>query len=149
MAEYIDGTPTNETPSAPYAAKIPSYEDAADIKDALKLYHYGTSIIPTTEAGIDPLSVAGYFKSLDNRVDVIEAKDLGSIVSGTMPTGVEDGYIWLDSSTLVTTNIQYAQAVYETTAPVSPTKGTLWVDSDSSPLTLYVYSGTEWKAIGA
>ena len=65
-----------------------------------------------------------------------------------MPTGVENGYVWLDSSTTVTTNIQYAQAVYETTAPTSPTKGTLWVDSDSSPLKLYVYSGTEWKAIG-
>lgn len=149
MAEYIDGTPTTETPSAPYAAKIPSYEDAADIKEALKLYHYGSSTIPANESSIDPLSVAGYLKSLDNRVDIVEAKDLGSIVSDTMPVGVENGYVWLDSSTLVTTNIQYAQAVYETTAPVSPTKGTLWVDSDSSPLTLYVYSGTEWKAIGA
>lgn len=149
MAEYIDGTPTNETPSAPYAAKIPSYEDAADIKEALKLYHYGSSTIPANEASIDPLSVAGHLKSLDNRIDIVEAKDLGSIVSDTMPVGVDNGYVWLDSSTLVTTNIQYAQAVYQTTAPVSPTKGTLWVDSDSSPLTLYVYSGTEWKAIGA
>lgn len=131
-----------------YPTKIPGYEDAADIQAALKLYHYGTSNTITSESGIVANSVVGHIKALDTRIDTLEEKDLGSIVSSTMPTGVENGYVWLDSSTTVTTNIQFAQAVYETTAPTSPTKGTLWVDSDSSPLKLYVYSGTEWKAIG-
>lgn len=149
MAEYIDGTPTNETPTAPYAAKIPSYTDSADIKEAIKIYHYGTSTIPANEGAIDPLSVAGYLKALDNRVDVVEERDIGSIVSDTMPAGVEDGYVWLDSSTSITTDVQYAVSTYASTAPLNPTQGALWVDSDSSPLTLYVWSGTDWEEIGA
>jgi hypothetical protein len=66
-----------------------------------------------------------------------------------MPTTVDNGYIWVDSTTSVTSDAQYATASYQTSAPSSPTTGSLWVDSDSSPLKMYVYSGTEWKEIGA
>jgi len=132
-----------------YPTKIPGYEDAADIQAALKLYHYGTSSEITTESQIIPNSVVGHIKALDTRIDTIEADGLGSAVLASMPTGIDNGYIWVDSSTSLTTDVQYATASYQTSQPTNPTTGALWVDSDSSPLKMYVWSGSEWKEIGA
>ena len=43
-----------------------------------------------------------------------------------------------------------ATAKYQTSAPsLELTQGMLWVDSDSSPLKIYVYSGSAWLEIGA
>ena len=61
-AEYIDDT---ENGSGLYPTKIPGYEDAADIQEALRLYHYGSNVIPTTSdlngtaTSINTKSVAG------------------------------------------------------------------------------------------
>lgn len=132
-----------------YPTKIPGYEDAADIQAALKLYHYGTSSEITTESQIIPNSVVGHIKALDTRIDTIEADGLGSAILPSMPTGIDNGYIWVDSSTSLTTDVQYATASYQISQPTNPTTGALWVDSDSSPLKIYVWSGSEWKEIGA
>lgn len=132
-----------------YPTKIPGYEDAADIQAALKLYHYGTSSEITTESQIIPNSVVGHIKALDTRIDTIEADGLGSAVLASMPTGIDNGYIWVDSSTSLTTDVQYATASYQTSQPTNPTTGALWVDSDSSPLKMYVWSGSAWREIGA
>jgi hypothetical protein len=40
-AEFIDDT---ENGSGLYPTKIPGYEDAADIQEALRLYHYGSMV---------------------------------------------------------------------------------------------------------
>ena len=42
-----------------YKTKIPSYAEAADIQAALKLFHYGTTTVPTTEGEILADSLAG------------------------------------------------------------------------------------------
>ena len=65
-AEFIDDTLDG---SGQYPTKIPGYEDAADIQEALRLYHYGTSIIPPTSSDINPKSIAGYFKQLQTTID--------------------------------------------------------------------------------
>ena len=133
-----------------YPTKIPGLEDPADIQAALKLYHYGTTNTITTESEIVANSVVGHIKALDTRIDAIESDALGSSASATIPTGVDNGYIWVDSTSSVTSEAQYATASYQTLAPSSPTTGALWVDSNSSPyLKMYVYSGTEWREIGA
>jgi hypothetical protein len=132
-----------------YPTKIPGFEDPADIQAALKLYHYGTTNTITSESEIIADSVVGHIKALDTRVDAIEADALGSAILPSAPTGVDDGYIWVDSTSNVTSDVQYATASYQTSAPSNPTTGTLWVDSDSSPLTLYVWSGSAWREIGA
>ena len=67
-AEYIDDTLTG---TGQYPTKIPGYEDAADIQEALRLYHYGSTTIPTestlgTASGINTKSIAGYLKALSN-----------------------------------------------------------------------------------
>lgn len=132
-----------------YPTKIPGLEDPADIQAALKLYHYGTTNTITNESEIIANSVVGHIKALDTRVDAIESDGLGSAVASSMPTSVDNGYIWVDSTSSVTSDTQYATALYQTSAPSSPSTGTLWVDSDSSPLKMYVYSGTAWREIGA
>jgi hypothetical protein len=132
-----------------YPTKIPGLDEAADIQAAFKLYHYGTSATVSTEADIVPNSVVGHIKALDTRIDNIEADGLGSAVLASMPTGIDNGYIWVDSTTAVTTNIQYATASYQTSQPSNPSTGALWVDSDTTPLKMYVWSGSAWREIGA
>jgi cell division septation protein DedD len=78
-AEYIDDT---ENGSGLYPTKIPGYEDAADIQEALRLYHYGSTTIPTdnnlgTTNGINTKSVAGHLKALAN-TDVTNAATAAS-----------------------------------------------------------------------
>jgi hypothetical protein len=65
-AEYIDDTLNG---SGQYPTKIPGYEDAADIQEALRLYHYGTTIIPATSIDINDKSIAGYLKALQTSID--------------------------------------------------------------------------------
>jgi hypothetical protein len=69
-AEYIDGPLEG---AGIYPTLIPGYEDAADIQEALRLYHYGSPVIPTvdqlgTANGINTKSVAGHLKALSNRI---------------------------------------------------------------------------------
>lgn len=134
-----------------YKTQIPGYEDAADIQAALRLYHYGTTTVPADEESLIANSVAGHLKALDVRLDDIELDPARSIISSTEPSGTSlvNGYIWVDSSSITGNAPTYGTATYSATAPTENlTAGTLWVDSDSSPLKLYVWSGTEWRVIG-
>ena len=65
-SEYIDDTLDG---SGQYPTKIPGYADAADIQEALRLYHYGSNIIPPTSLDINPKSIAGYIKQLQTNID--------------------------------------------------------------------------------
>jgi len=76
-AEFIDNT---ENGSGLYPTKIPGYEDAADIQEALRLYHYGSTVIPTenvlgTLSGINTKSVAGYLKAIDNTIETLATEE--------------------------------------------------------------------------
>jgi hypothetical protein len=69
-AEYIDGPLDG---NGQYPTLIPGYEDAADIQEALRLYHYGSTTIPTdntlgTANGINTKSIAGHLQTLSNRI---------------------------------------------------------------------------------
>lgn len=55
-----------------YPTKVPSYSEAADIRQAFNLYHYGTTEVPATEAGILPESMAGYIRDTLNAIDNIQ-----------------------------------------------------------------------------
>jgi hypothetical protein len=79
-AEYIDDTLTG---TGQYPTKIPGYEDAADIQEALRLYHYGSTTIPTesnlgTASGINTKSIAGYLEVL-KKADETHADDTTNI----------------------------------------------------------------------
>jgi len=59
-----------------FPIKIPLYSDNADIQAAIKYYHYGSSTVPLTESAIDEVSIAGYLKALDTRLDAIATSEI-------------------------------------------------------------------------
>lgn len=133
--------------------KIPSLSDNADIQAALRLYHYGqdesgTNFDPTSNGTLNPESIAGYISSIQADIVDIQNAGYGSEYSATMPTtGIDDGYIWVDSTQSLGAQPGLV-AAYQTSAPSSPVLGTLWVDStDTNDLSLKVYDGTTWKVI--
>lgn len=134
-----------------YNTQIPGYEDSADIQAALRLYHYGTTTLPTQDSEIVPNSIAGHIKALDTRIDTIEALGVGSSYSATEPLNPENGFIWVDSNSSL--GLLYGTvSAYQNSAPTTGlVDGLIWVDKDSSPLTMYVYDAAdeEWKEIGA
>jgi hypothetical protein len=134
-----------------YRTQIPGYEDSADIQAALKLYHYGTTTPITQESEIVSNSVVGHIKALDDRIDDLQSTGIGSIFASTEPTSPENGYIWVDSDSSFGV-ASASVAAYQNDAPTTGlVDGLLWVDKNSSPLTMYVYDAEdeEWKEIGA
>lgn len=159
MAENIDGT-TGET--GPYNTKIPALADNANIQDALRIYHYGTTTPPSGLGTVISNSIAGHFKNMSTRVTNLEIRGVGSAYSASEPTPVSlsqteipNGFIWVDATSAAPTfNVNgltpIAVTKYQTTTPTGTiAEGTLWVDKGSDPLTMYVYDGVVgWKQIG-
>jgi hypothetical protein len=133
-----------------YKTQIPGYEDSADIQAALKLYHYGTTDVPTQESQILQNSVAGHLKALDTRVDSVEASGIGSSYSATEPTAT-DGFIWVNS-TQTFGAVNGTIAAFQATAPSTGlAHGLLWVDSTTpNALVLKIYdsASSSWKVVG-
>jgi hypothetical protein len=150
-AQNIDGTLLG---TGVYNTKVPGYDDPADIQAALKLFLYGsTSFDPAAEGAINNLpnpSIARYIKAMQDEINALEAAGLGSSY-GAEPSSPAAGYIWMPSDSTAMVPLVQA-AIYQNSAPVSSlVDGLLWVDKNSSPLTMYVYdlATTTWKEIGA
>ncbi len=54
-----------------YTTQIPEYEDSADIKAALKLYHYGQASEPATLEDVPAESIVGHLIDLQDQIDAI------------------------------------------------------------------------------
>jgi hypothetical protein len=141
----------SESIGSVYPTQIPGYDDAADIKAALKLYHYGSVDAPANESQLEPNSVAGHLKALDERVDSVEAIGVGSEYTANEPTAPVDGFIWVDADANLATDYAVPFVIYQNAEPTTNlSEGMLWVDKDSSPLKMYVYdSDLGWREIGA
>lgn len=149
-----------------FPTKIPTYEESADIKEAIRLYHYGAPS-GTGSGEYNPNnavlgnvvreSVAGQFKFINEELADIREAGYGSVYDDVAPTvmpngdDLVNGFVWMNSASSASA-LNGAVAIYQPTAPVAGiTNGTLWVDKDSSPLKMYVYDAVaaEWKEIGA
>jgi len=136
-----------------YPTKIPGLDEAADIQEALRLYHYGSTsynIENTNKANLPNPSMAHNLKLIEDSIDALEATGIGSDYVGTQPTDVPDGFIWVDSSTPAPVEIGLPTAFYQNSAPTTGlTEGMLWVDKDSNPLAMFVYDNAlGWREIG-
>ena len=141
-----------------YPTQLPDYDDPADIKEALRLYHYGAPSSGTgayNPSNTNPLlinddSVAGHFRAAFTEITRLDARGYGSIASNTMPTNVEDGYIWMDLTSASPVISNMPSVIYQDTEPEDDLlEGMLWVDKNSSPLTMYVYDAVlGWRALG-
>lgn len=76
----IDDTPTGN--SGTYNTQIPDLDDNANIQTALRLYHYGSETIPANSAAITSSSIAGYLKTLNTQLELLEPETTGSIGNG-------------------------------------------------------------------
>ena len=135
-----------------YNTKMPGYEDAADIQAALKLFLYGSTAYDT--ANTDPTqlpnpSLARHLQDLSDAITTLEDQGLGSLYTATEPTSPQDGLIWVDADASVP--IISGNIFYQADAPTGTiAEGSIWTDSDSSPLTMYVYdTSLGWREVGA
>jgi hypothetical protein len=147
MSEPIKPNPTPIF----YNTIIPSLTDDANIQEALRMYHYGTpdGTIPDDSANpIRSESIASYLNNLQSEINDF---GIGSSYSVTQPADPEDGSIWMDGSSSASVLLGTV-AIYQNDTPVGVfVDGNIWVDKDSSPLTMYVYDADtqSWKAIGS
>jgi hypothetical protein len=137
-----------------FPTKIPGLEETADIQEALRLYHYGsTSYDPdnTDKELLPNPSMAYNLKVLEADIDALQSTGIGSDYVGTQPTDVPDGFIWVDSTSSGATEIVLPSVFYQNEEPdTGLTEGMLWVDKDSNPLAMYVYDSVlGWREIGS
>jgi hypothetical protein len=89
-----------------FKTKIPSLSEAADIQEALRLYHYGAptgvgindyDINNTAPGNLKPSSVAGHLQSLDNRIRGFQSGIQPSVYSskGSLLTSRGSGPLFL------------------------------------------------------
>jgi hypothetical protein len=126
--------------------KIPGLADAADIQEALRVYHYGGTGYEATAAqtslpavGIARrlLEITDDITSLENRPSSGGDVATTAPVAGSFtPSGIPNGYIWVDSDGTLGGGPTGATAVFTNSAPTtSITTGTIWVDKDSTDIT--------------
>lgn len=144
--------PTTEPTNPLFNTQIPTLTEDANIQEALRIYHYGNaSSQPSNNSAIQPNTMAGHLKALRDDVSDLQDLGIGSQFSTAEPTDPEDGFIWLKADSSAS-QLLGTVAVYQNSAPTTGlVDGLLWVDKDSSPLTLKVYDAgsATWRSIGA
>lgn len=126
---------------------IPGYADAADIQAALRAYHYGSyaySPANTSPANLVTPSMAKTIYDIQQDIVTLENRpSSGGDVATTAPvpgdftpSGIPNGYIWVDQDGTVGGQPTSATAVFTTTAPTSDlSMGVIWVDKDATSIT--------------
>lgn len=127
-----------------YSVNIPGLTDSADIQNAFKAYHYGAYTSIATTAGIGSGGIAYWLKGIEDDIALLEARPSSGgdatssapVAGDFTPSGIPDGYIWVDLDGSMTSSVIGATAVYNNNAPTSGlTSGIIWVDKDSSTST--------------
>jgi hypothetical protein len=126
--------------------KIPGLADAADIQEALRVYHYGGSGFEATAAqtSLPAVGIARRLLEIEDDITDLENRpssggdvDTDAPVAGDFtPSGIPNGYIWVDQDGTLGGAPTGATAVFTNSAPTaSITTGTIWVDKDSTTIT--------------
>ena len=126
--------------------KIPGLADAADIQEALRVYHYGGSGYEATSAqtSLPSIGIARTLLEIQDDITDLENRpssggdvDTTAPVAGDFtPSGIPNGYIWVDEDGTLGGAPTGATAVFTNSAPTSSiTTGTIWVDKDSTTIT--------------
>lgn len=127
-----------------YSVNIPGLTDSADIQNAFKAYHYGAYTSIATTAGIGAGGIAYWLKEIESDIALLEARPSSGgdatssapVAGDFTPSGIPDGYIWVDLDGSMTSSVIGATAIYNNNAPTSGlTSGIIWVDKDSSTST--------------
>jgi hypothetical protein len=131
--------------------KIPGYADAADIQAALRAYHYGSLTFDPAEtnpANLLTPSIAKTIYDIQSDITTLENRpssggDPATTVPAAgdfTPSGVPNGFIWLDTDGTLGGQPTSATSVFTNSAPTtSLTTGLIWVDKDSTTITANPY----------
>jgi hypothetical protein len=125
---------------------IPGYADAADIQAALRAYHYGSysySPANTSPSNLVSPSMAKTIYDIQTDITALENRpSSGGDVANTAPvpgdftpSGIPNGYIWVDQDGTIGGSPVSATAVFTATAPTSAlSTGVIWVDQDPASI---------------
>jgi hypothetical protein len=125
-----------------FPTQVPSYTEAADIRKAFNLYHYGTEEIPSTEEAILSSSMAGYIR---DTLQAVQDADIGATVVIAL-TSTDDLNLLVTSGSYKSTAIPDLESLhYPSTSP-----GILnfWITADSTYFQTYlsvVDNGSWWR----
>ena len=123
--------------------KVPGMDEAADIQEALRLYHYGSKTVPANEAAITRPSIAGHITDIKTDISALQAKGVGSVYQSSEPSTIYDGMIWVDADVVGTDTYYFPAAKYQETAPtLGLAEGMIWIKKGTTPLEMYVYDST-------
>jgi hypothetical protein len=144
---------TTENIGAIFPTKIPGLDDVANIQEALRIYHYGSTaynINNTNKSSLPVPSLANNLKLLEDDITALENLGTGSAYLSTEPADIPNGYIWVDSTSSGAVEVGLPIVFYQNDAPATDlVEGMLWVDKNSSPLSMYVYDSISgWRLIG-
>jgi hypothetical protein len=126
---------------------IPGYADAADIQAALRAYHYGSySYSPANTSPSNLVSPSMAKTIYDIQQDIVDLENRpssGGDVANTAPvpgdftpSGIPNGYIWVDQDGTIGGQPVSATAVFTASAPTSNlSTGVIWVDQDPASIT--------------
>ena len=135
-----------------FNTKVPGMDEAADIQEALRIYHYGSKTPPATEADIVRPSLVGHLKDIKTDIAAISAKGIGSTYRSEEPTSIIDGMIWVDSDLTGGSGVELATSQYQTEEPSTGlVNGLIWIKKGTSPLEMWVYdsSTSSFVKVGA
>jgi hypothetical protein len=135
-----------------FNTKVPGMDEAADIQEALRIYHYGSKTPPASEADIVRPSLVGHIKDIKTDIAAINAKGIGSTYTASEPSSIVDGMIWVDSDLTGGSGIQFATSQYQSATPTTGlVNGLIWIKKGTSPLEMWVYdsSTTSFVKVGA
>ena len=126
---------------------IPGYADAADIQAALRAYHYGSYTYDpanTSPASLVTPSIAKTIYDIQADITTLENRpssggDVATtapVPSDFTPSGIPNGYIWVDQDGTIGGQPISATAVFTASAPTSNlSTGVIWVDQDPASIT--------------
>jgi len=126
---------------------IPGYADAADIQAALRVYHYGSFAYNPANTSPGSLVTPSMAKTIyDIQQDIVDLENRpssGGDVADTVPvpgdftpSGIPNGYIWVDEDGTIGGAPISATAVFTASAPTSNlSTGVIWVDQDPASIT--------------
>lgn len=133
-----------------YTTKIPAYEDSADIKAALRLYHYGQDTEPATVGDVPAESIAGYLIDLQDQIDAVQgsAGIQASIVDAkgdlivasadnsvdNLPVGLNNQVLTADSS--ATLGVKWSPATDLVSAATTSSAGKVQLEDSISSSSL-------------